>query len=297
MTYCTKSLCPSPINEDISVGICSGCGADLLLNNQYRSISLLCEGYSVNTFEAIDQQQPGQQICIIKRFMVCPDNLLFEQAEVNFFIEEAKQLQSLDHHPQIPIFLAYADEDNQPYFAQEFIYGQNLEQELEVKGKFDQFQIRELLSSLLLLLNYLHTQPIPIVHNNISPTNIIRRHSDSFFVLIDFGTSKVASQYFIGLRCSRLGGIDYTAPQQFNHIKTATGDIFSLGMTCLYLLSGFHPIDLYNVEEGKLMWLNHLPDNFDDDNLVRVLNKMVLDNPYHRYQSVQEIIEDLSKSE
>jgi hypothetical protein len=68
-------------------------------------------------------------------------------------------------------------------------------------------------------------------------------------------------------------------------------------MTCLYLLSGFHPIDLYNVEEGKLMWLNHLPDNFDDDNLVRVLNKMVLDNPYHRYQSVQEIIEDLSKSE
>jgi serine/threonine protein kinase len=296
MTYCTKPLCPEPINKDTSVGICAGCGGNLLLNNHYRAVSLLGEGYSVNTFKAIDQHQPRQQTCIIKRFMVCHnDYLSFQQDDIDFFNNEAKQLQSLDHHPQIPKFLAYADEDDQRYFVQEFIDGQNLEQELEVKGKFDQFQIRELLGSLLLLLDYLHTQPIPVIHNNISPTNIIRRHSDSSLVLIDFGTSKIASQHFLALRCSRIARIDYTAPQQFRHITTATGDIFSLGVTCLHLLSGFRPRDLYNPIEDKWMWLDHLPDNFDDDNLVRVLHKMVLPNPYHRYQSVQEIIEDLSK--
>jgi Ca-activated chloride channel homolog len=69
-----------------------------------------------------------------------------------------------------------------------------LEQELAAAGTFNQAKIRELLESLLPVLDFLHHQSPPVIHRDIKPANIIRRRSDGGLVLVDFGAAKQATQ-------------------------------------------------------------------------------------------------------
>jgi len=73
------------------------------------------------------------------------------------FKVEAAQLDELGHtHPQIPELLAYFTQENQQYLVQEFIDGQNLADELENNGAFNEDQIIALLNNLLPVLRFVH---------------------------------------------------------------------------------------------------------------------------------------------
>jgi serine/threonine protein kinase len=66
------------------------------------------------------------------------------QIALKLFYEEAQHLEALGKHDQIPELLAYFDVEGQPYLVQQFIDGQDLEQELATAGTFNQAKIREL---------------------------------------------------------------------------------------------------------------------------------------------------------
>lgn len=92
---------------------------------------------------------------------------------------EAQRLEELGNHPQIPKLLEYfesvGNQDNvaDQYIAQEFIDGQNLEQELAQYGVFTEADIRSLLKELLPVLQFVHDHQV--IHRDIKPSNIIRR--------------------------------------------------------------------------------------------------------------------------
>ncbi|MFM6453721.1 MAG: protein kinase domain-containing protein, partial [Planktothrix sp.] len=84
------------------------------------------------------------------------------------------QLEQLGKHSQIPELFAYFIQDHRQYLVQEYIEGQNLNQELSETGAFSEDKIIKLLENILPVLTFIHQQQV--IHRDIKPENIIRRN-------------------------------------------------------------------------------------------------------------------------
>jgi serine/threonine protein kinase len=155
---------------------------------------LSAEGGFGRTYLAEDSQKLNE-ICVIKQLAPKQSGTYALKKATELFIEEAKRLQDLGEHPQIPTLFAYFEDNGFLYLVQQFIKGDNLLDELAQKGKYKETQIRELLLDLLPSLKFIHERNI--IHRDIKPQNIMRRASDGKLVLIDFGASKQLQQIVI----------------------------------------------------------------------------------------------------
>jgi formylglycine-generating enzyme required for sulfatase activity len=179
---------------------------------------------------------------------------------------------------------------DQPYLIQEFIDGENLEQELQHHGQFSQRQIQELLVSLLPVLTFLHDQQI--VHRDIKPENIVRRRNGQL-VLVDFGAAKQLTRTLLAQTATVIGSPEYTAPEQARGKTLFASDIYSLGVTSLHLLTNTSPFDLFDIAQDTWIWRNYLKDNPVDDFLGAILDRMIANALPQRYQTATEVLADL----
>jgi formylglycine-generating enzyme required for sulfatase activity len=294
MSYCINPSCAAPAKNSNDTNFCVTCGASLRLKDRYRAQKLLGQGGFGKTFKAVDEDRPGQPLCVIKQFAYSNSDHQTQQIALNLFYEEAKHLQSLGSHPQIPELLAYFDVDGQPYLVQQYIDGQDLEQELAAEGQFTQQKIYELLESLLPVLDFLHNQPKPVIHRDIKPANIIRRRADGVLILVDFGAAKLATQTMLAKTGTMIGSPEFAAPEQTRGKPTFASDIYSLGVTCIYLLTNVPPFDLFDIGEDRWVWRDYLVDNPVDDLLGEVLDGSIVNALARRYRSVTEFLSMLN---
>jgi serine/threonine protein kinase len=168
---------------------CQKCGQNLWLKDRYQALKLIGQGGFGKTFLAIDHDKPSKPRCVIKQFFPQGQGTGALQKAAELFAEEAKRLDELGKHPQIPELLAYfIPEDQRQYLVQEYIEGENLEQEFKSLGVFNEAKIRALLADLLPVLGFIHQRGV--IHRDIKPENIIRRKQDNKLVLVDFGAAK-----------------------------------------------------------------------------------------------------------
>ncbi len=264
------------------------------LRDRYRAQQLLGQGGFGKTFKAVDEDRPSKPLCVIKQFAFYHDRPKMRQTALELFYEEAKHLQALGRHDRIPELLAYFDLDGQPYLVQQFIDGQDLERELETAGTFDQGKIRELLLSLLPVLDFLHHQSPPVIHRDIKPANIIRRRSDGDLVLVDFGAAKQATQTMLAKTGTVIGSPEYTAPEQVRGKPGFASDIYSLGVTCIFLLTQVSPFDLFDLSRDTWAWRDYLVNNPVDEKLGKILDKMIVNALPQRYPSAQAVLAELT---
>lgn len=293
MSYCFNPTCPAPAKNLPTKDRCISCGRNLLLTDRYRAQKLIGRGGFGRTFTAIDESQPDRPICAIKQFNFITDNPQLCQTALDLFYAEAQHLKTLGKHPQIPELLDYFDLDGQPYLIQEFIDGENLEQELAISGAFDRDRIRELLLSLLPVLDFLHHQSPPVIHRDIKPANIIRRYSDGCYVLVDFGSVKQATQTMLAQTGTVIGSAEYTAPEQARGKPQFASDIYSLGVTCIHLLTNVSPFETID-GDNQWMWRDWLKDNPVDERLAHILDRMVAPKLSQRYQSAERVLKALN---
>jgi serine/threonine-protein kinase len=148
------------------------------------------------------------------------------------------------------------------------------------------------MKELLPVLDYLHS--INIIHRDISPGNVILPRQRSQPVLIDFGIVKeVASQIWsqqIGIQpASRVGKPGYASPEQMQLGQCyPCSDLYGLGMTALVLLTGRNPRWL--LEQRFLAQ----PQTQISPPLVQILQKLLAENPRHRYASARSVLDDLN---
>jgi serine/threonine protein kinase len=290
MSYCISPTCPAPDKNSPTTNFCMSCGGKILLKDRYRTLSLLGQGGFGKTFKAVDEDQPRQPLCVIKQFAFSNNHPETRQIALKLFYEEAQHLEALGKHDQIPELLAYFDVEGQPYLVQQFIDGQDLEQELATAGTFNQAKIRELLESLLPVLDFLHHQSPPVIHRDIKPANIIRRLSDRGLVLVDFGAAKQATQSMLAKTGTAIGSAEFAAPEQARRKPVFASDIYSLGVTCIYLLTQVSPFDLFDMNQDVWVWRDYLVDNPVDEKLGKVLDKMIANVLPQRYQSAPEVL-------
>ena len=295
MSYCLNPRCPTPQNLT-GTNFCRTCGSKLLLKDRYRTLKPIGQGGFGKTFLAVDEDKPSQPRCVIKQFFPQAQGTNTVQKAAELFTQEAVRLDELGKHPQIPELLAYFSQDSQQYLVQEFIDGKDLAQELADHGAFNEAQIRALLNDLLPVLQFVHQHQV--IHRDIKPENIIRRTSLSKggigqLVLVDFGASKAATGTSLARTGTAIGSAGYIAPEQSLGRAVFASDLYSLGVTCIHLLTQRHPFDLFDVSEGVWVWRDALKSPVSDA-LGRILDRMLESPINRRYQSAAEVLQDLN---
>jgi serine/threonine protein kinase len=298
MICCLNPDCANPQNPD-EANFCLSCGTGLvsLLRNRYRIIKPLGRGGFACTYIAEDIDKLNEQ-CVVKQLVRSQfyngRGSEAQKKATELFEREAKRLQELGKHDQIPTLYAYFKEDDYLYLVQEFIEGQNLLQELNQQGMFDEIKIRQLLNDLLPVLGAIHKQQV--IHRDIKPENIIRRQYDGKLVLIDFGVAKQKTESVNGSPGTIIGSLGYAPIEQIQVGEAyPASDIYSLGITCFHMLTNVAPSQLW-MKQGYSWtsnWRQHLSQEISEE-LGLIIDKFLLENHEHRYQSVQAVLEDLN---
>jgi serine/threonine protein kinase, bacterial len=298
MSYCLNPNCNNPNNVP-EASICQACGWSLLLRDRYRSSRILGRGGFATTFLAVDEGLPGQPICVIKQLRPVLNAAHILEMSRELFQREAATLGKIGNHPQLPRLLDYFEIDQDFYLIQEYVSGATLQQEVRRSGQFDEPMVVEVLKEVLPILNYLHEQQV--IHRDIKPANIIRRTIDRKLVLIDFGAVKDQVNQAAAnnpenttLTSFAVGTPGFAPPEQMAMRPVYASDVYSLGITCIYLLTGKSPKDLnYSQATGELNWREHvrLSPRFQ-----RLIEKMLEVSLRDRYQSAREVSQALEDS-
>jgi serine/threonine protein kinase, bacterial len=292
MSYCVNPDCPQPKNP-IDAFLCQACGARLLVRNRYRVTKSLGQGGFGATFVAIDVSLPGEPICVIKQLRPSNNHEKFLRMARELFEREARTLGKIGNHPQIPRLLDFFEERRNFYLVQEYVSGHTIHQEVKQMGLFKEEKIRDFLIEILPVITYIHSQQV--IHRDIKPANILRRDQDGKLVLIDFGAVK---NYVAQLEPQEgveqgsntqfaVGTSGYAPPEQLAMRPIFASDIYALGVTCVYLMTGKSPKDIeYNPSTGEMMWQKHVQLG---KHMTQVLSKMLDVSVRYRYQSVEEV--------
>jgi WD40 repeat protein/predicted Ser/Thr protein kinase len=292
--YCLNPQCPKPANNPPRGKFCQNCGASLLLQKRYRAIKLIGQGGFGKTFLGVDETQVSKPNYVIKQFFPDAQGTDSQEKAIELFQQEALRLGELGHHQQIPELFAYFTEDKRQYLVQEYIDGQNLKDFIAIEGTFKERQIRELLANLLPLIKYIHSHNI--IHRDIKPENIIRR-SDGLLVLVDFGAAKFVTGTKLFKTGTTIGSPEYVAPEQARGKAVFASDLYSLGATCLYLITQISPFDLFDVGEHIWVWRDYLVDNPISEELGEILDKLVDNAVSRRFKSVTQVLRALNQGE
>lgn len=287
MAYCFNPHCSHPENGD-EHRYCIHCGQKLQLGDRYRGVKILGQGGFGRTFRGEDLQKPSHPPCVIKQFFPQSSEHMAKAEEL--FVKEAQQLEQLGHHDQIPHLYAHLSEQGHQYIIQEFIPGQNLREEVAIDGVLGESQILELLADLLPVLQFIHGAQV--VHRDLKPANIIRRASDRRLVLVDFGAAKQLTPTNLAATGTIIGSAEFVAPEQSKGKAIFASDIYSLGVTCLYLLTGVSPFDLYNIHEDDWQWEPYRSSPVTPG-LKKIIHKMAANSLRDRYLTVEAILADL----
>ena len=277
----------------LTTKFCNQCGAKLQIQERYRALKVIGQGSFGKTLLAQDEGKPSKPKCAIKQFLYDDPETL--QDAKRLFEQEAIRLDDLGKHPQIPELLAHAEQDGIQYLVQEFIDGEDLKKELKRLGAFSETKIEELLLDLLPVLQFIHTGKV--IHRDIKPENIIRRQVDQKLVLVDFGAAKVVSQTALQKTGTTIGSAGYASPEQAFGKVFFSSDIYSLGVTCLNLLTNVNPLDMYDPYDptAGLAWQKFLQGRELSKKLCKILDKMTQPSVKHRYQSVANVVKALQK--
>ena len=269
-----------------------------LLIDRYLILKELGSGGFSKTYLARDQYRPGHPVCIVKQLVLAADSTLTPEESRHLFQQEAGILQTLGEQKQdrLPTLLAAVMEAESVYLVEEYIEGENLAIELSQLQRFKPKAIVTLLHDVLPLLTFIHQHHI--VHQDIKPSNLVRRQSDRKVALIDFGaalTLTPGSKFQqSATQPKQFGTTGYFAPEQRAGEVTFSSDLYALGITAIQLLTGIHPQQMQRHPlSGELVWHCYLRGQPVNARLVAILNKLVKRKPDDRYNNAAEVLADL----
>lgn len=284
-----KTTVISDINEEPSEPLPQTVGG------RYRVLSQLGKGGFGRTFLAADLHLPDHPICVVKQLVPSRKDERFLAIARRLFQREAETLAQLGQHERIPRLLAYFEEGGYFYLTQEYVDGESLKEEFEKKITLSQAEALAILKSILEILQYVHQ--FGVVHRDIKPANIMRRRSDQQLFLIDFGAVRHVQPEDLlqhGKYTISIGTRGYAPSEQMAGRPVIASDIYSLGMVIVEGLTGLAPMDLpSDPHTGDIVWQpgRHLSPQF-----VAIINKMIKYNFRDRYQSAEEVLNDLAKA-
>ena len=267
------------------------CDSGQLFRDRYRVMRLLGRGGFGVTYLAQDTLLPVSPLCVIKQLSPKMKNpMSLERARIRFK-REAKILSKLGSHSQIPMLLDYFTVKGEFYLVQEYIQGETISKEVRRSGPQNEIKVKQFLQEILPVIKYVHRHRV--IHRDIKPPNIIRCRNDGRLVLIDFGAVReyLANQADDPLQKNPttqfVGTMGFAPPEQLALRPTYASDIYALGVTCLFMLTGRSPVEFESdPETGEILWRSYVQVS---SHFAAVLNKMLKFSTEERYQKIDEV--------
>ncbi|MEQ8995685.1 MAG: serine/threonine-protein kinase [Coleofasciculus sp. B1-GNL1-01] len=264
-----------------------------MIKQRYHIIGSLPSGGFSKTYLAQDllcyRDSPWR---VVKQLKPSVENRRIHLDKISeWFRREAAALALLGNHPQIPQLFDSFMENEEFYLVQEFIEGHDLSQELSIGRQLTETEVLTLLQEILEVLEVVHRHRI--IHRDIKPQNIMRRHTDGKIVLIDFGLIKeifFRSNYSPANLTMGVGTPGYLPSEQANGFPQLSSDIYAVGMIGIQALTGYHPEELKNIYTHEIIWRDKV---FVSPELAEVLDTMVCPQSGQRYPSATEALQDI----
>ncbi len=224
-----------------------------------------------------------------------------DEETIRRFRNEAQSAARLDH-PNIARVYYVGEDQGLNFIVFEFIEGTNLRDEVQRRGPLD--LERAIFYTMQVAEALAHSSSRDVVHRDIKPSNVLVT-ADGQVKLVDMGLARLhqveSSDDDLTASGVTLGTFDYISPEQARdpRIADVRSDIYSLGCTLFYMLTGQPPFP-----EGTALQklLQHNSDDPPDVRLFRpelsprvaqVLATMLAKRPSQRHQSAPELIADL----
>lgn len=235
---------------------------DKVLLSFYKEIDQFNNHSNISIVQHIETKK----IYVKKVLSVYDKNLYFTLSELAF--------------PGIPKIIMLVEDDNNLIVIEEYISGDSLGDYLDKNGPLDPKTSITVINRLCNILNRLHSLDPPIIHRDLTPSNIMLSY-DMNVTLIDFNASK-----FFRTNKSRdtipMGTVDYAAPEQYGFSQSdARTDIYPLGIILNTMLTGSIP------KNGV----------YPDRRISSVISKCISIDPDKRYNSVKKFQKALKRAE
>ena len=211
-----------------------------LINERYTVDALIGKGGMGQTYRATDSSSGKEVALKILNF-----SKLTNWKELELFEREIEVLKSIKN-PLIPNYIDHFETDiggqTELVLVQEYVRGDNLHRLIKGGRRFSEDEIGEIIQSLLETVSYIHKLNPPIVHRDINPKNIVQDQAGRVY-LVDFGAvGHIVSNTLAAVRSNTfVGTLGYMPPEQLYGKVTPSSDIYSLGVTILFLLTGKEP--------------------------------------------------------
>lgn len=265
-----------------------------ILKQRYRIISQLGCGYYSETYLAQDIRRMNRH-CIIKRLQPISDEPKTLRQIEQVYEADAMTLQMLSKkHNQIPQLQDYFELNKEFYLVQEAFEGYPISKLILDTERLPSAKVINILLDILNVLNFAHQYGV--IHQDIQPSNLIQRGNGKT-ILINFGAIKQVHPQLIDIqsqqKLSHLTEIPaYVPDEQIRGKPCFSSDIYALGITAIEALTGTVPNQSQKYLHSEFVCDEQADISFE---LLAILNKMVCFHVSDRYQSTQEVLDDLEK--
>ena len=213
----------------------------------------------------------------------------YNRLYIDALIHEANMMKDFDY-PAFPRIVDIIEDEYALYLVMDYIEGKTLEEILFEEGPQPEERVIGWGIQLCDAMSYLHHQPSPIIYRDMKPSNVIMK-SDGSLRIIDFGVARVF-QPDKSNDTVALGTKGFAPPEQYVGQTDERSDIYALGATMRYLLTGVNPRSNEAVDYPALYAQLGLSDK-----MIRILNKCTAINPADRYQTDNELCEALTEDD
>ncbi len=190
------------------------------------------------------------------------------------------------------------------YIATEYVSSETLSQKIIRDRELSVYEIKVIAKSVLSALQYLHSQTIPVIHNEVTMQNVLFNLVGGFedLKLIDFGHARLLNQSPAKPNLNELN-VFCLAPERFSGISQVQSDLYSVGAMMYQLLYGELPwfidvsrvknvdkIDTILAERDKVLNIPNIEKFELDEQLINTITKALCYDVEDRFQTADEFI-------
>ncbi len=259
-----------------------------IIGDRYAILEKLGQGGNSITYTAIDKKT-NQQVAVKALSLTRLD----DWKKIELFEREAKILQQLNH-PAIPQYLDYFQTETETdidfYIVQQLAPGQSLAHLISQGWQPDETKIKNIARQILEVLVYLQQLTPPVIHRDIKPQNIIYQPATGKLFLVDFGAVQDTYHHTV-MGSTVVGTYGYMAPEQYRGGAVLSTDLYSLGCTLLFLLTGESPAELPQ-KKLKIDFRNHVNIKRDFANWIDKLIEPNIKNRFPRAEAALLVLQE-----
>jgi len=204
-----------------------------LLAGRFRIGSVIHHSTMSTIYRALDlSQQFG--VVAIKQVSVAGMPPA-EQAEARGWLAREAGLLSSLNDSHLPKLISAFSEGDLHYVVMPYLAGESLKERVRSSGPLPEEDAVALARDMTDALAYLHGQDPPIVHRDLKPDNVLNS-PDGHELLLDFGVARPLRRGQVG---TAIGTPGYAAPEQYQGFADERSDLYALGATLHYMLTGY----------------------------------------------------------